>query len=100
MGDIERKEQILKEVHYRRDKQWSIFSWTTNLILAAIGGFVTLSSSDYFQVTIWHGGALSLAILFLAVYSTIWIDQNRKREKNAMAILIAILNDPNDEILK
>ena len=30
------------ELMYRRDKQWHIFAWTTTLLVAAIGGFITL----------------------------------------------------------
>ena len=87
MDDIGTKNQILKEIHYRRDKQWNIFSWVSSLILAAIGGVVTISSSNYFQLTFWHGLVLSLAILCLGIYSCYWLTQNIDRESEATKII-------------
>jgi hypothetical protein len=66
---------VLKELDYRREKQWKIFSWASTLLTAIVGGVVALKthSPRPFTYPILYRGALSLTVLALTLYACGWI---------------------------
>ena len=81
------RESIAKEVDYRRDKQWRIFSWTTTLLLGSIAGMVTISGDKGFYLSWPLRVAASCAILTITAYACLWLDQNLADERKAMKAL-------------
>lgn len=70
-------ELLWKEVGYRRDKAWKIFSWVSTILLSVIGGIVALSAnSSAWQLEWYHALVLSVSLLALTVYSCLWINKN------------------------
>lgn len=69
-----RREVLSKEVGYRRGKTWRIFSWTSSILLAALGAVIALTG--------WSQRIPeALAIFILSFYAHVWITQNRKQAK-------------------
>jgi 4-hydroxybenzoate polyprenyltransferase len=70
-------EMLRKEIEFRRDKAWRIFSWASTILLGVIGGVVAIASkSELFLPWLPHRTLLLAAIIVLAVYSCLWIQSN------------------------
>jgi hypothetical protein len=93
MDGTEKREQLLKEMHYRREKQWSLFSWTSSLLFGTLAGTVTITSSDHFQLTMWHGAAICFAVATLAFYAFFWLRENYQREMRATEMLDSLIGN-------
>jgi hypothetical protein len=89
------REVISKEVEYRRDKQWRIFSWTSGFLLAAIGGVVVLAGKGQFLFDQRLRVLMALALVTIAAYACLWIAANIKFEASARSELKTI-----DELLQ
>ena len=85
------REVILKELDYRREKQWRIFSWTSTLLTAVIGGVMALKTraAQSFTLPYQYKFALSLSVVALAWYACSWINHNWKRQGEVVATLEA-----------
>ena len=71
------REAIHKEVAYRRDKQWRIFSWTATLLLGVIGGVIALTGRAEFHFPLWPARTLmAVAFIVLTTYACRWIYEN------------------------
>jgi hypothetical protein len=86
--ELERKkfayEIYRKEVEYRRDKAWKIFSWASTIFIGITGGLIALYSKQVmgdgrpentllpFESKLLLTGAL----LVLATYSCLWVHRN------------------------
>jgi hypothetical protein len=44
------RDALVKEREHRREKLWSLFSWTSTLLIGSIGGVVALSAEDNFKL--------------------------------------------------
>jgi hypothetical protein len=84
------RELVAHEVEYRREKQWRIFSWTTALLLAAIGGIVALAGKGEFRFPCLLRGLMALALGTVAAYAWLWIRENIKFEAMAREDLMQI----------
>ncbi|MES1244393.1 MAG: hypothetical protein ABUT39_22505 [Acidobacteriota bacterium] len=62
----------MEECNYRRNRQWAVFSWATALMLAILGGVVTLYSTSH-PIYIGHAIALVVFIWAFAAVSARWI---------------------------
>ena len=40
------RETVLNEISYRMDKLWRIFSWTSTVLVAMIGGTIALRTGE------------------------------------------------------
>jgi hypothetical protein len=70
-------EMLRKEIEYRRDKAWKIFSWASTILLGAIGGVVAIASkSELILPWFPHRTLLIVAIVVLSIYSCLWLRQN------------------------
>lgn len=74
-------ENLRKEVEYRRDKAWKIFSWASTILLAIIGGLIALATNPdpekHFKLLCYpHKILLVSSVFILAVYSTLWVERN------------------------
>ena len=76
-----------KEVEYRTEKRWKIFSWASTLLIGSIAGAVAVKEID-----LGCGGRVLLcfAVLVLAVYTILWLDFNRRLLRAALNNLKAI----------
>ena len=85
------REVILKELDYRREKQWRVFSWTSTLLTAVVGGVVALKTRapQPFLLPYQYKLALSLSVVALTWYACSWIDHNWKRQGEVVATLEA-----------
>jgi hypothetical protein len=64
--------RLMEECNYRRNRQWAVFSWATALMLAILGGVVTLYSTSH-PIYIGHTIAIVVFIWVFAVVSARWI---------------------------
>jgi hypothetical protein len=74
------REVVGKELTYRRDKQWRIFSWTSTFLLATIGGVVVLAGKGQFRFDLPLRALMAVALLIIAIYACRWIGQNIEYE--------------------
>ena len=72
-----RRDVLSKEVDYRREKTWRIFSWTSNILLTALGVVIALTSKG-FRLDWSQRIPAALAIFVINFYAHIWITQNLK----------------------
>ncbi|PYS47894.1 MAG: hypothetical protein DMF68_14815 [Acidobacteria bacterium] len=75
-----RREVLSKEIDYRREKTWRIFSWSSSILLATLGAIIALSSKG-FRLGWSQRIPAALAIFIVSSYSHIWITQNLKQAK-------------------
>ena len=86
------------EIDYRRQKQWNIFSWCSTLLVAIIGGTITLRTGVFAKTPVtWDVKLQSLvtfAVVVLVFYTCLWIYHSDYRENEAIKHL-----DDNAKIL-
>ena len=81
MGASEtRCEAFTKEIDYRREKRWRIFSWASSILLAALGGVIALTGKG-FQFTSLRRTVTAVAVISICLYALYWISMNRNEEK-------------------
>ena len=85
-------EVIRHELQYRWDKQWKIFSWTATLLLAAIGGVITLVGKQEFTFSWLHRGMMASALVVIGSYACRWIGENITFESHSRTALLGMLN--------
>lgn len=86
------------ELLYRREKQWHIFAWTTTILIAVIGGAITLAGKtcasparpDVIYSTL-QSLLMASAMLFLSWYACLWINENMRLEELAREKVIELL---------
>jgi len=79
------RQALADELQHRRDKLWKIFSWTSGLLVAVIGGVAAISAKNDMELNGWPVAvAIILAAAALTVYSTGWIHQNLRIEQRVM----------------
>ena len=79
---------VLDEISYRMDKLWRIFSWTSTVLIAIIGGTIALRK-DQVDLALGHQSVVAGAVVVLAVYAMIWLRQNLRLEGRARDALAA-----------
>jgi hypothetical protein len=77
------REAVWKEILYRRNKQWSIFSWATSLLLAAIAGIVGVTIKEGYELSSEQKASLVAALSLLTLYAWRWLGENIRREDHA-----------------
>jgi hypothetical protein len=76
------REIISKEIEFRREKQWKIFSWTNSILVGIIGGLLAISGKG-FALSKPQKALLVSAVIILTTYAWVWISQNWKKENEA-----------------
>lgn len=78
------------EMEYRRQREYRIFTWSSNILLALIGALLITKQPD---TLVWksYGGwgnvVASAAVVLIVAYSTVWQLRNtRLRGQNAQVI--------------
>jgi hypothetical protein len=66
------RERMQAEVQFRRERQWNVFSWISNLLLAIIGGTIALYSNGRDFATL-HKWLLTAAVGLFALFGVIRI---------------------------
>jgi hypothetical protein len=67
--------RLMEECNYRRNRQWAVFSWATALMLAILGGVVTLYSTSH-PIYVGHASALVVFIWAFVGASARWISHD------------------------
>lgn len=75
---------LIRELEYRRKKQWDIFSWCSTLLVAITGGIIALQKGPS-GISNGQKFSISLAVVLLAAYAIPWIGHNYKLEVAAIA---------------
>jgi len=76
------RELLSKEIQFRRERTWSIFSWTSNILVGIIGGVIAVNSSDKgFAMSDTHKFLLCSAVVIIAGFSNAWIGNYTKKEQ-------------------
>ncbi len=89
------KVQILEnQLKHRLDKLWKIFSWTSTLLIAIIGGMMAIARDG--DVEIGQKIAILAVVTILMIYANNWLKENLKREKKIRKALKNVLE--NDKI--
>ena len=96
MPDSEKKLDILmKDLEYRRKKQWDIFSWCSTVLLAIIGGMFALATREKPQPWLpWQRGAISLSAVIVAVFAQSWINYHYQYELELATTLAKAIDHP------
>jgi len=82
---------IAREVDYRREKQWRIFSWTSTLLIASIGGAIALAGAQHFSFPVFPQRVLmAFALFVLTSYARTWVRRNIDYEAAARDALIKL----------
>jgi hypothetical protein len=86
-------EVLRHELVYRRDKQWKIFRWTATVLIASIGGVISLAGQEQFRFP-WFPQriAMAAALIVVTVYACRWIAENIQLEAGARDALVRCLN--------
>jgi hypothetical protein len=82
------RETVLKEISYRMDKLWRIFSWTSTILVAMIGGTIALRTGKT-NLSLVHQILLAVAAGVLGFYAVMWLTQNLRLERSARDALVA-----------
>jgi hypothetical protein len=82
------RETVLNEISYRMDKLWRIFSWTSTVLVAMIGGTIGLRTGKA-DLSLAHQIVLAVAAGVLGLYAVIWLRQNLRLEARARDALVA-----------
>jgi hypothetical protein len=77
------RDALVKEREYRRKKVWSLFSWTTTLLIGIIAGVVALSAEEHFTLVCEHRWLLTVAVVVLSFYCAWWLKINLDLEAAA-----------------
>ena len=66
-----------KEVEWRREKAWKVFSWASTILLGTIGGLIVIVNKPEIYLFWWpHKALLIFSIVVLTIYASFWVKQN------------------------
>jgi hypothetical protein len=72
-------EALSKEVDFRREKTWKIFSWVSTILLSITGGLLAITLKQDKGLPWWpHRALLIFSILALTLYAFLWINKNNQ----------------------
>ena len=83
------RQTVLNEISYRMDKLWRIFSWTSTILVAMIGGTIALRTGEKPHLSLPYQIVLEAAAGVLGLYAVIWLRQNLRLEAFARDALVA-----------
>lgn len=82
------RQAVLDEITFRMDKLWRIFSWTSTVLVAIIGGTIALRTGEQ-DLSLGHRNVIAGAAAVLALYAILWLRQNLRLEGQARDALAA-----------
>ena len=78
------RQTVLDEINFRMDKLWRIFSWTSTVLVAIIGGTVALRTRTAGIDLDWGiKFIVAGAAIVLTTYACFWLRQNLRLEQAA-----------------
>jgi hypothetical protein len=88
----------LKDLEYRRQKQWDIFSWSSTVLLSITGGVFALATrTTSLAWPTWEKGVISFSALTIAVFAQSWIHYHWQYE---LALLEALCKSASFPIFR
>jgi hypothetical protein len=93
------REQLSKEIQYRRDREWQIFSWASSVLIAIIGGSAALSGVGRgitYGHKLWLAGGVAALTFWACIWFFIHSRQERQRglEANCLDNTLSLFSDP------
>jgi hypothetical protein len=77
MMDFETKkfacEALATNIRYRRERRWLVFSWSSSILIALIGGVFVLANSTGVDLSLFQRVMLSVAATTITVCASLWI---------------------------
>ena len=65
---------LVKDLDYRRKKQWDIFSWSSAILISITGAVCLLASQGKLTtLPAWEKAAISFSAVVIAVFAQTWI---------------------------
>jgi hypothetical protein len=77
------------EMQYRREREYRVFTWSSSLLSALIAALLITKQTDlvWKSYGIWGNLVVSAAVLLIVLYSTRWLERNKRfRGQNAHVI--------------
>jgi hypothetical protein len=93
------RDQLSKEIQYRRDREWQIFSWASSVLIAIIGGSVALRGAGHgisYEHKVWLAGGVAALTFWACIWFFIHSRQERQRglEANRLDKTLSLFSDP------
>lgn len=80
------RELLAKEIQFRRDRQWQVFTWTSSILVGIIAGIIAINGTDKgFVITTYHKWLLCLAVCIIAVCACYWLAEHTYKERRLRA---------------
>jgi Calcineurin-like phosphoesterase len=84
------RQVLLYEIKYRREKRWKVFSWTSGILLAAIGGVIALTiRSGFSNLSAVQRYSLAFALFVLTIYAALWLVLNYRKQRAVTRLLVS-----------
>lgn len=79
---------LQKDVEYRRKRQWDVFSWSSTLLVAIIGGLIAIKTSEHpHSLRRLTQVIITAAVVVLGGYAYRWIYDDAKRQVATVDLL-------------
>ena len=66
-------EALAANIKYRRERRWLVFSWSSSILIALIGGIFALANSTGIDLSLFQRAMLSVAATTVTVCAMLWI---------------------------
>jgi hypothetical protein len=80
-GDFDRysytRTRLMEECNVRRTRQWKVFAWASNLLIAFMGVVITLYSTKN-PLSIHHAIFVALVAVLIGMLGSVWIRHDAK----------------------
>ena len=66
------RKRLMDECNLRRERQWKVTTWTGSILLAIMGGVITLHSKSA-ELALTHAISLTISACTISVIAVTWI---------------------------
>jgi hypothetical protein len=74
---LKRRDALMKEVDYRRDRRAAIVTWSTSVLVGLTGG-ITFINVQSQELSAGHRVILSFAVLVFGLFAAAWWEDQRQ----------------------
>jgi hypothetical protein len=80
------RELLSKEIQFRRERQWQVFTWTSSILVGIIVGVIAINGTDKgFVITTYHKWLLCFAVCIIAICACYWLAEHTYKERRLRA---------------
>ena len=80
-------EVLAANIKYRRDRRWQVFSWSSGILIALIGGVFALANSTGVELDVFQRVMLSVAGTTVTLCSVLWIRRGAAYQVDEQRVL-------------